>query len=463
MMRDTLIAATAMSRFGKYPERSVPQLTAEVVQTLLQRSGVERNQLQAAFFSNCGWGISDGQSSIRGQVALRPCGIEGLPISNIENACASGSTAIHLGHATIQAGMADVVLVVGAEKIYTPDPIMMFSAFLGGMDVAAIKDEMPKVIEMAASLPSDDDESLGTRNKGPAEKGQKKKKKKPGWWQMFKDMIILRERYGKETFAAMAKMSGGKGDRSPFMDAYAIGARMHMRDHGLRPEHLAIVAAKNHNHGARNPLAQLRIPMTVEQVLADRQVSFPLTRSMCAPTGDGAAAALLVASDSEIGKALNGKGVRIRASVLGSATTRNFGEGESISHRVSQRAYEQAGLGPQDIDFAELHDATAFGEISQAEALGFCAEGDGGALAESGATAIGGRLPLNPSGGLECRGHPVGATGIAQMHECWLQLTGQAGERQIDGARMALTQNGGGFLGVEEASCTVHILEGSAK
>ncbi|MCL5878546.1 MAG: thiolase family protein, partial [Deltaproteobacteria bacterium] len=185
--------------------------------------------------------------------------------------------------------------------------------------------------------------------------------------------------------------------------------------------------------------------------------SYPLTRSMCAPVGDGAAAAILC-SESFLKKLGNARPVKIRASVLGSGIDRDI-DAPDIGMRLSKQAYEKAGLGPGDIDTAELHDATAYGELHQAEAMGFCKLGEGGIFAESGATKLGGRLPINTSGGLESRGHPVGASGLAQIYEEILQLRGEAGKRQVEGARIALTENGGGFIGVEEAAMCINIFE----
>jgi acetyl-CoA acetyltransferase len=237
-----------------------------------------------------------------------------------------------------------------------------------------------------------------------------------------------------------------------------MGARLHMERYGTTQRQLAVISAKNHYHGSLNPLAQYQKDMSVEEVLADKVVAYPLTRPMCAPIGDGAAAALLC-SGSRLKRYPDARPVRIRASVLAAGALPDYGL-EPIGTRLSRKAYEQAGLGPEDIDVAEVHDATAFGELLQCEELGFCPEGEGGILAESGDTTLGGKLPINTSGGLECRGHPIGASGLAQIHELVTQLRGEAGARQVEGARIALSENGGGFIGMEEAAMCVHILEG---
>jgi len=241
------------------------------------------------------------------------------------------------------------------------------------------------------------------------------------------------------------------------MDFYAVLARWHMSKYGSTQRQLAVIASKNHFHSTMNPLAQIQKDMTVEEVLADKLISYPLTRPMCAPIGDGAAAAILC-SENYLKRLMSARPIKIRASVLGSGTDRDI-DGEDIGLRVSRKAYNLSGVGPEDIDVAEVHDATAYGELHQTEMLGFCPEGEGGVFAESGATKIGGKLPINTSGGLESRGHPIGASGLAQIYEIITQLRGEAGKRQVEGARLGLTENGGGTLGFEEASMTIHIFE----
>jgi acetyl-CoA acetyltransferase len=241
------------------------------------------------------------------------------------------------------------------------------------------------------------------------------------------------------------------------MDAYAMGARWHMNKYGSTKRQLAVICSKNHFHGSLNPNAQFQEPMTVDEVMNAKPVTYPLTVPMCAPVGDGAAAAILC-SEKYLKKLNGARPVKILASVLGSGSGRDL-DGEDIGERLSKQAYEIAGVGPNDLSLAELHDATAYGELHQYEAMGFCAPGEGGPLAESGATTLGGRIPVNTSGGLECRGHPIGASGLAQIVEVVTQLRGEAGKRQVEGARIGLTENGGGNLGVEEASMTIHIFE----
>jgi acetyl-CoA acetyltransferase len=241
------------------------------------------------------------------------------------------------------------------------------------------------------------------------------------------------------------------------MDAYAMGARWHMSRFNSTQHQLAVICAKNHRHGSLNPLAQFQKPMSVEEVLADKPVAWPLTRAMCAPVGDGAAAAI-VCSERYLKKLTGARPVKILASVLGTGSDRHIDDPD-IGERLVKQAYEKAGLGPEAIDLAELHDATSWGELHQTESMGFCPMGEGGPYAESGATALGGARPINTSGGLECKGHPIGASGLSQIQEIVTQLRGDAGKRQVAGARIGLTENGGGNIGVEEAAMCIHILE----
>ena len=244
------------------------------------------------------------------------------------------------------------------------------------------------------------------------------------------------------------------GGHSAFMDLYAVAARLHMKKYGTTKRQLAVVAAKNHNNSVLNPLAQYNFPMTVEEVMEDYEVAYPLTRSMCAPVGDGAAAAI-ICSEKFLKEHPTTRAILLKASSLQSGS---WGP-DTICKRASTQAYKMAGFGPERVDVVEVHDATAFGEIHQVEQMGFCPIGQGGPFAESGATALDGRLPVNPSGGLLSRGHPIGASGIAQMYELVTQLRGEAGERQVKQPKIALAENGGGNIGPGEAAMCIHILE----
>lgn len=398
------IIGAAMTAFGKRPSDSVKSLTAEAVRGALADAGLEAREIEAAWFSNTRQPMLEGQNTVRGEIALRPIGVTGIPIVNVENACASGSTALLQAMHAIQAGAAEVALVVGAEKMVFPDqPERVAAAFIGGTDVHDREGVLAYI------------ERMGGERPGPG--------------------------------------------RSLFMDLYAAQARAHMQSFGTTQEDFARVAAKNHTHGSKNERAQYRTPFTVEQVLADKPVVFPFTRAMCAPVSDGAAA-LVVCGEAALRKRGAGRAVRVRACVLRSASERAADDYVNhIGRRTARAAYEMAGVSGGEIDVAEVHDATAYAEVQQIENLGLAAPGEVGARLRAGDFALGGRTPINPSGGLLAKGHPVGATGIAQLFELVTQLRGEAGARQVDGARLAAAENGGGFLGVEEAATVVTVLE----
>ena len=245
--------------------------------------------------------------------------------------------------------------------------------------------------------------------------------------------------------------------RTVFMDIYASFARDHMSRFGSTAEQFAAVSAKNHMHSVHNPNAQFQKPFTVDEILASKQVVWPLTVPMCSPISDGAASAVV---STLAHAAAPRRAVVIRGIALGHGGTWDGRDPQDhVSHRTALKAYAEAGLSPADVDVAEVHDATAVGEVQQIEHMGLVPYGDGGAAAVRGETAVGGRIPVNPSGGLESRGHPIGATGMAQIHELTLQLRGEAGARQVDGARIALAENSGGLVGVEEAAVAVTLLE----
>jgi len=400
-----------MIRFGKYEDKTVRSMAEEAVNLVLQDAGLTSKDIQAAFFSNTFWGMFSNQHSIRGQVILRGMGIDKIPVTNVENACAGGSTALHLAYTGIRAGMYDMALALGSEKISNPDKARSLGAYASCMDVENFLEHMNMIMELSKTF----------------------------------SVKIPEE-----------QTAPGEG-RSVFMDAYATSARWHMDRFRSTQHQLAVICSKNHWHGSLNPFSQYQSQMTVEEILNDKPVAYPLTRPMCAPVGDGSAAAI-VCSEKYLKKLTGKRPVRILASVLGQGANRHIDETD-IGERLSKEAYEIAGLGPDDIDTAELHDATAFGELHQTEAMGFCPIGEGGPYAESGATKLGGAKPINTSGGLECRGHPIGASGLAQIYEVVTQLRGDAGTRQVEGARIALAENGGGNIGVEEAAMCIHILE----
>ena len=408
MSRPAFIAGISMTALGKRPDDSVKTLTAEAVTAALKDAGASTGDIQAAWFSNTRQPVLEGQNTVRGQIALRGLGITGIPIVNVENACASGSTALLQALHWIRAGAGDIALVVGAEKMVFPDrPDRVAAAFAGGTDIHDREGVLAYIQTMGGEVP-------------------------------------------------------GEG-RSLFMDLYAAQARAHMDRYGSTQIDLARVAAKNHTVAALNPKSQYRTPMTVDQVLADKPIVYPFTRAMCAPVSDGAAAAVVCSEAGLARLSAQSRSVRIRACALVSATDRAPDDfAHHIGRRAALAAYEEAGLGPGDIDLAEVHDATSYAELQQIENLGLAEPGSVGASLIAGDFALGGRSPVNVSGGLVAKGHPVGATGIGQLYELVTQLRGEAGSRQVASARIAIAENGGGFLGVEEAATVVTILERSA-
>ncbi|NUZ08793.1 thiolase family protein [Piscinibacter koreensis] len=404
------VAGVGMTPTGKFLDRSIKQLTADAVNAALADAGLATADIQAAYFSNATQGVLEGQTMVRGQIALRPLGIEGIPVYNLENACASASSAFNLAVQAVRSGEVEVALAIGAEKMFCADKAKMFSVFDGAWDLQNIEGNKTTLLAMGSGIEPPE----GSTSKAPY---------------------------------------------SLFMDIYAAFGRFHMREFGTTQRQFAAVAAKNHGHSAHNPLAQYRNTYTIEQVLDAPPITYPLTLPMCAPISDGAAAAVVCSEAALARLADRRRAVRVLASVVATGTTRKPEDvGQHITVKASKLAYERAGVGPQEISVAEVHDATAIGEIVQSENLGFCEFGAGGALAESGATTIGGRIPINTSGGLESKGHPIGATGIGQLHELVTQLRGEAGARQVQGARLAMAENGGGLYGIEEAVCAITIL-----
>lgn len=402
MSNNVYVIGAAMTRFGKYPERGLKSLSAEAIGAALKDAGVEPAALQAAYMGNAAASVVTGQVLIPGQVVLRGMGIGRIPVVNVENACATSATAFQQAVEMVRLGAYDLVLVAGFEKLYHEDKARTFSVFKGAVDVEAL------------------------------------------------DAVL-----------AGVKASGGDADkgrqRSLFMDLYAQMARRHMERYGSTARHFAMVSAKNSRHGALNPYAQFREELTVEEVLAAPMVAPPLTLPMCSPIGDGAAA-LVIASEEAARKLGVGRAIRVRASVLASGWDYATDDEETVPEYAARRAYEAAGLGPSDIDVVELHDASAPAELVYYEYLGLAPRGGGVKLIEDGTTNLGGRRPVNPSGGLLRKGHPIGASGAAQIYELVTQLRGEAGARQVGGARAALAENGGGMLGNDVAAIVVSVL-----
>ncbi|MCP5122324.1 MAG: thiolase family protein [Pseudomonadales bacterium] len=410
-MSDIYIAGIAMTVFGRHLERSLEDLAGEALAGALKDAGCARSDLGVAFYAGMTNGPLQGQISIPGQVVFSKVGIEGIPIYNVENACASGSSAFNLALQSLRAGTADVAVALGAEKMNIPDKAKAFAIFEGGWDVSRAEENYQTLIKMGEGV----EVPPGTTSDKPFSK---------------------------------------------FMEIYAAMCRLHMKTYGTTQRQIAAVSAKNHTHSVHNPFSQFRKPFTVEEILAAPPITYPITLPMCAPLSDGAAAAILCTEEGlqRIG-ADRKRCIRVAASVLRSFSHRGMDQPElSVGHLAAQQAYEEAGLGPEDMHVAEVHDASAMGEILQAENLGFAPFGGAGPAAERGEFTVGGRIPINPSGGLESKGHPLGATGIGQLYELVTQLRGEAGERQVEGARNAIQENGGGMQGIEEAAVAIHIL-----
>ncbi len=408
-MSDVYVVGAGMTPLGKHLDKSVKQLTAWSVDAALADAGIDRSKIEAAWFCNTRQGALEGQHGIRGQCSLRAYGFERIPIFNTDNACASSSSGVLQAYAAVKAGLYETALVVGAEKMNYPEKrAEMFAAFKGSWDRDLADEHLAALLEAGKGI----------------------------------DLSGLPE---------------GEASRSVFMDIYAAQARFHMQRFGTTARQIAAVAAKNHTHSQFNPFAQYRTPMTVEEVLADKMIVWPITRSMCAPMTDGAGA-LILSSRPLAGQ--EGRAVRIRGIASASGSQRSVDEVDKhLTRTAALKAYEVAGVEPDAISLAELHDASAIAEILHTENCGFCEYGQGGALAESGQTRLGGRLPINVSGGLLSKGHPIGATGAIQLFELVTQLRGEAGARQVEHARLGLAENGGGFYGLEEAACVVTILE----
>ena len=410
-MSEIYIVGVGMTPFGRLLERSLYDMIGEAVGLALKDAGCDKSQLGAAYYGTLTNGQFQGQTAIPGPIAMRRLGIEGIPVFTVENACASGSSAFNLATVALQAGQCDIALAVGAEKMNIADKAKMFGAFDGGWDVSTVEQNKATLLAMGEGVTP----PPGTMSERPY---------------------------------------------SVFMDVYAAICRNHMQRYGTTQRQIAAVAAKNHAHSVHNPLAQFQKAFSIDEVLASPPIAYPLTTLMCSPISDGAAAVVLCNAAGL--KRLNGaagRAVRVLASVIQTGSSRSLDEPHKIvAHLAAKKAYEIAGIAPSDVDVAEVHDASAIGEILNAESLMLVPFGEGGPAAERGDFTVGGRMPINPSGGLESKGHPIGATGLGQLHELVTQLRGEAGQRQVQGARVAAHENGGGLFGIEEAVVAVTLL-----
>ncbi|MDR3468011.1 MAG: thiolase family protein [Xanthobacteraceae bacterium] len=409
-MQDVFIVGSGMTKFGVHADKMSADLGRDAALAAMKDAGADPKSLGAVFYANTAQGAIEGQHAIRGQHALRPIGIEGAPLFNVENACTGSAAALHLAFGQIAGGIVDVALVVGAEKLHSTDRARRLAVFSQPEDLAVVtafvREHEARVADILPPPEVKIDEAM----------------------------------------------------RSVFMDAYSVQARLHMKKYGTTWRQIAQASSKNHHHSTMNPLAQFTNDISVDEVLAARVISWPMTLPMCAPVSDGAAAVVLCSR-----KALDGfdagRAVRVAASAAQGGSTRDVGDVRRAANYIAaRRAYDQAGISPGDISVAEVHDASAYAELNQIEMIGLCEFGESGRLTEAGATSLGGRVPVNTSGGLQSKGHPIAATGLGQIHELVTQLRGEAGPRQVQRAAYAIASCGGGFYGVEEALSCVTIL-----
>jgi acetyl-CoA acetyltransferase len=393
----TAILGTGMTRFGRMSGEDLRSLSEAAVAEALADAGLVPRDVQLVLFGNAVEGVMHGQEMIRAEVALRRTGLPGVPMINVENACASSSSAFQLACMAVSGGAAEVVLVVGAEQLTHQDKQRTFAALATAVDL-----------------------------------------------------------YEHSGLAAQVNAAAAGASHSPLMDLYAAKSRAFMDHSGSTVEDLALVSVKNRFHGSLNPRAQFRDPTDLETVLGSRMISDPLRLLMCAPIGDGAAA--VVVTSSEFARRSQRPCVLVNGIGLTSNGT-DTGAARPVA-RAAWAAFNQAGLGPDDIDVAEVHDACSAAELWLYEEIGLAKPGDAAQMVRSGATQLGGCTPVNVSGGLLARGHPLGATGCAQLVELADQLRGRCGSRQVSGARIALAQNSGGILDDgDEAVATVTILQ----
>lgn len=388
MSGGVVIAGVGMTPFKRSPGVGVRALANAAATEALEDAGVDAGEVSKVFFGNAAAGVVSQQEMIRGQVAFRRSQFAGIPLFNVENACASGGTALNRAFASVASGETDVALVVGAEQLSHEDKGRTFAALRGSTDIDEIGESVP-------------------------------------------DEVVT---------------------NSVLMDFYAEEAAEYLERYDATVEDFARVAVKNRENARHNPRAQYQGPQTVEEVLNGRSIVAPLTLAMCSPVTDGAAA--LVLCSPEFARARGNGKVEILASELRAGAER----GSSPVGDAAAAAYEAAGLGPDDLDLMELHDAAAPAELIQYGEVGLCDEGEGHHLIRRGVTALGGQTPVNTSGGLLSRGHPLGATGCAQIVELYEQLTGRAGARQVEGARLALAVNAGGWIGGAYATAVATIV-----
>ncbi|WP_439621362.1 thiolase family protein [Hyphomonas sp.] len=380
-MSDVYIAGIDMIRFGRYPDRTVPDLAAEAALLALDDAGLSINDMQALYCGNLMQA-----SGMVGQRMLGEIGQTGIPVTNVANACATGATAFRDAWTAIKAGLYDIVLAVGVEQ--------MGKGLLGG-----------------------------------------------GSGEPSTEGLI-----GSGTMPAMFSHVGME----------------HARKYGTTFDQFARVSVKNHWHSTMNEKSMYQMETPLQEVMAAEMIAWPNTKLMCSVNVDGSAAAVLISEKKMKELGLADRAVKIRASEMSSnpfrARQMAMPDFSAATRVAVAQAYEHTGIGPDDIDLIELHDCFATAEIVHYENLGICKDGEAGRLINDGDTQLGGRLPVNVSGGLLSKGHPLGATGIANIYEVSTHLRGKAGKRQVEGARLGLTHVVGGGPDMGTA-CAIHILE----
>lgn len=392
-----VVAGVGMTPFGDHSDKTLKELGLIAVNDALDDAGIDFSRIESVWAGTAGAPIITGQVCVNGQVVLQDLNKNQIPVINVENACATASTAFQQATTMVELGMYDIVLAFGVEKLYHQDRQRISDVFIGATDVS--------------------------------------------------NRRALSDFLGRDTDEAQR--------HSVFMDIYAKIATQYMDESGATQQHFAQIAAKNSYHGSLNKNAQFSEVLSVEDVMNARMISDPLTLPMCSPIGDGAAAAVIVSSKM-IQKLGLKKPIYVRSSLLSSGAT--IEDLPDLAADTARKTYEKSGIGPEDLDFVELHDATAPAEMIYYESLGLCGPGEGPALVEDGATSLGGRIPVSVSGGLIRKGHPIGATGLGQIYELTVQLRGEAGKRQVEGAKVALAENGGGWLGRDAAAIAVTVL-----
>lgn len=396
---DVWIIGTAMTKIGRFPELDTIDLASSAALRALADADLDMGAIQLLAVGN----VNEASSHV-GQRLQKQIGQNGIPVYNVVNACATGATAARAAILGIKAGECDIALAVGVEK-------------------------MGKV---------------GLLGKAANATPERKEFRPSG-------------RYG-----ASVKTEGLLGT-GLMPGVFAQSGTAYALEHGVTAAQFAKIAQKNHAHSVLNPYAQYRREFTLDEILGAEMISYPNTLPMCCPTGDGAAAVVL-ASDARLRKLppdVRRRAVKVTASVLTSDPWTEGGQAQpdvnTLTRLAADRAYEQAGVGPEDLDLIELHDCFATAELLHYDNLRLCEPGGAGDFIDSGQPWRDGKKPVNVSGGLLSKGHPIGATGIANIYEVTTHLRGEAGNRQIESARVGLTH----VIGLASA-CAVHILEAQA-